>query len=192
MLQIGDTLVSLDILERQFVCDMSLCKGACCVDGDAGAPLEDGELFALQKVLPIVWDDLKPEAQAVIKEQGVAYIDEEGDTVTSIVNGEDCVFTCYDSSGVCQCSIEKAWNEKLTDFRKPVSCHLYPVLVKSYKTYKAVNYSRRRICRCAETLGKKEQIPLYRFLKEALIRKFGKDWYEELDFCAVEWMKQTK
>jgi hypothetical protein len=190
MLQIGDALVSLDIVERQFVCDLSLCKGACCVEGDAGAPLESHELSELQKVLPLVWDDLSPEAQAIINEQGVAYIDAEGDTVTSIVKGRNCVFTCYDSSGICKCAIEKAWNEGRTDFCKPVSCHLYPIRVKAYEAFRAVNYDRWRICRCAEALGKKERIPLYRFLKDALIRKFGRAWYEELDLCAVEWMKR--
>ncbi|MDR1356193.1 MAG: DUF3109 family protein [Tannerellaceae bacterium] len=192
MLQIGDTLVSLDILERQFVCDPAMCKGACCVEGDAGAPLEKDELLALQKILPVVWDDLLPEAQGVIREQGVAYIDEEGDTVTSIVKGRNCVFTCYDSSGICRCTIEEAWSKGRTDFRKPVSCHLYPIRVKSYETYKAVNYNRWRICRCAEALGEKEKTPLYRFLRDALIRKFGEEWYEELDLCAVEWMKRIQ
>jgi hypothetical protein len=190
MLRIGDTLVSLDIIEQQFVCDLSICKGACCVEGDAGAPLESRELSELQKVLPLIWDDLSPEAQAVICEQGVACIDVEGDTVTSIVEGKNCVFTCYDSSGICKCAIEKAWNEGRTDFRKPVSCHLYPIRIKAYEAYQAVNYDRWRICRGAEVLGKKEQIPLYRFLEGALIRKFGQAWYEELDLCAVEWMKQ--
>jgi hypothetical protein len=190
MLQIGHTLVSLDIVERQFVCDLPACKGVCCVEGDAGAPLEKEEIAELQKVLPIVWDDLLPEAQEVIRAKGVAYIDIEGDTVTSIVNEKDCVFTYYDSSGICKCAIEKAWREGRTDFYKPVSCHLYPIRVKEYETYKAVNYNRWRKCRCAEALGEKTQTPLYHFLKDALIRKFGTDWYEELDLCAREWMKQ--
>ena len=125
MIQIDDTLVSLDVIERYFLCDLSKCKGECCVEGDSGAPLEDSELAKLQKVLPIIWDDLSPKAQEVIHKQGVAYIDEEGDTVTSIVNGKDCVFTCYDADGTCKCAIEKAYREGKTDFYKPVSCHLY-------------------------------------------------------------------
>ncbi|MDR1499628.1 MAG: DUF3109 family protein [Tannerellaceae bacterium] len=191
MLKIGDTLVSLDLLERQFACDIAVCRGACCVEGDAGAPLDDDELHALREVLPVVWDDLAPEAREVISKQGVAYMDEEGDMVTSIVNGKDCVFTRYDS-GVCGCAIEKAWSEGRTDFRKPISCHLYPVRVKSYGTYRAVNYNRWHICRPAEALGRRENMPLYRFIKEALIRKFGKAWYEELDLCAGEWMRQSR
>jgi hypothetical protein len=190
MLQIGNTLVSLDILEQHFICDLTVCKGVCCVEGDAGAPLEPGELPELHKVLPAVWNDLSPEAQTVISQQGLAYIDMEGDTVISIVNGKNCVFTCSDAAGICKCAIEKAWREGRIDFCKPLSCHLYPVRVKNYEAYKAVNYNRWRICRCAETLGEKERMPLYRFLKDALIRKFGAEWYEELELCAGEWMKQ--
>jgi hypothetical protein len=190
MLQIGNTLVSLDVLELHFACDLAVCKGACCIDGDAGAPLEANELEELHKVLPLVWNILLPEAQAVINKQGVAYIDVEGDTVTSIVDGKNCVFTYSDSAGVCRCAIEKVCREGRSDFYKPLSCHLYPIRVKEYEAYKAVNYNRRRICRCAEALGEKTQMPLYRFLKDALIRKFNKEWYEELELCAMEWTKQ--
>jgi len=190
MLQIGDALVSLDILERSFVCDLPTCKGACCIEGDAGAPLEDYEVGLLQKVLPKVWNDLEPEAQDVIREKGVAYIDVEGDTVTSIVKGKNCVFTFYDESGICKCAIEKAFYEGRIEFPKPISCRLYPIRVKAYETYKAVNYNRWRICKCAEILGVQTQTPLYRFLREPLISKFGKAWYDELELCAHEWMKQ--
>ena len=138
MFQIDDTLVSLDVVERYFLCDLAHCKGQCCVEGDSGAPLEEAELPKLQAVLPLIWDDLSPEAQAIIKKQGVAYIDEEGDLVTSIVNGKDCVFTCYDADGVCKCAIEKAYRAGKTDFYKPVSCHLYPVRVGDYGPYKAL------------------------------------------------------
>ena len=190
-MQIENTLVSLDLIERQFVCDLPLCRGLCCVEGDAGAPLEAHETAELQKALPLVWNELSPQAQTLINKQGVAYIDEEGDTVTSIVEGKDCAFAFRDGAGICRCALEKAWNEGRTSFRKPLSCHLYPVRVKRYETYTAVNYDRRRVCRCAEALGGKEGLPLYRFLKEALIRKFGQAWYEELDLCAGEWMRQV-
>ena len=182
--------MSLDLIERQFVCDLPLCKGSCCVEGDAGAPLEEGEPAELQKALPAVWDDLSPRAQALIGKQGVACIDEEGDTVTPTLDGKDCVFTCYDPAGICKCAIEKAWREGRASFCKPASCHLYPVRIKKYQSFTAVNYDRRRICRCAEALGRKAQLPLYRFLKDALIRRFGKDWYDELDLCAGEWLRQ--
>ena len=190
MFQIDDTLVSLDVVERCFLCDLAHCKGQCCVEGDSGAPLEEAELPKLQAVLPLIWDDLSPEAQAIIKKQGVAYIDEEGDLVTSIVNGKDCVFTCYDADGVCKCAIEKAYRAGKTDFYKPVSCHLYPVRITQYRDFQAVNYHRWEVCKAAELLGEREKLPVYRFLKEPLIRKFGQEWYEALDECAQEWEKQ--
>ena len=182
MFQIDDTLVSLDVVERCFLCDLSHCKGQCCVEGDSGAPLEEEELPKLQAVLPA--------AQAIIQKQGVAYIDEEGDLVTSIVHGKDCVFTCYDADGVCKCAIEKAYREGKSDFYKPISCHLYPIRITQYRDFKAVNYHRWAVCKAAELLGEREKLPVYRFLKEPLIRKFGQEWYEALDECAQEWEKQ--
>lgn len=116
MIQIDNTLVSLDVLERQFLCDLSHCKGICCVEGDSGAPLLEEEVGELEKALPVIWDDLAPKAQEIIKKQGVAYIDEEGDLVTSIVNGKDCVFTCYDADGTCKCAVEKAYREGKLSF----------------------------------------------------------------------------
>lgn len=192
MLQIDDKLVSLDLIERFFLCDLSYCKGACCVEGDAGAPLEKAEFDLLRKILPEVWDDLSPEAQSVINKQGVGYIDQEGEVVTSIVDGKNCVFTYYDNKGVCKCAIEKAYHEKRIDFYKPISCHLYPVRVARYKDFQAVNYHRWKICAAAELFGKQEGIPIYRFLREPLIRKFGQAWYDELDHCAQVYLAQKK
>ena len=189
MFQIEDTLVSLDLIERYFLCDMSVCKGKCCVEGEAGAPLEKEEFEILKGILPEVWDDLSQKAQKVIEKQGIAYLDISGDIVTSIVNGKDCVFTSYASNGTCRCAIEKAFHEKRIDFCKPISCHLYPVRVTQYNTYQAVNYHKWKVCRSAEILGKNEQIPVYRFLREPLIRKFGEKWYDMLDLCAREYLK---
>ena len=122
MLQVGSALVSLDVIERFFICDLEKCLGACCIEGDAGAPVSEEECRKLKEILPVIWDDLLPEAKAVIERQGVAYVDEEGDLVTSIVNGKDCVFTCYGKNGMCQCAVEKAFREGKIDFYKPVSC----------------------------------------------------------------------
>ena len=191
MIQIDDTLVSLDLIERSFLCDLSHCKGQCCVEGDSGAPLEPGEEEALKRVLPEIWNDLLPEARTVIQSQGVAYTDSDGDRVTSIVGDKNCVFTCYDTDGVCKCAIEKAYREGRVSFYKPISCHLYPVRITQYKTFQAVNYHRWDVCKAAELLGKKEQVPVYQFLKEPLIRKFGQAWYDALDECAQEWEKQS-
>ena len=190
MIQIGDVVVSLDVFQEKFLCDLSACKGACCIEGDAGAPVELDEVMELEEVLPIIWDELAPDARAVIEEQGVVYTDEEGDLVTSIVNNKDCVFTCYDEKGCCYCAIEKAYREGKTDFYKPVSCHLYPIRIGDYGPYKAVNYTRWDVSKAAVLLGKKENLPVYQFLKEPLIRKFGEEWYKELVTVAEELKKQ--
>ncbi|MDH8700945.1 hypothetical protein M2138_000279 [Dysgonomonadaceae bacterium PH5-43] len=186
MLQIKDTIVSLDLLEEYFLCDLSVCKGICCVEGDSGAPVEEEEIAELEKVLPIVWDDLSPKAKELIEKQGVVYLDEDGEYVTSIVDGEDCVFTCYDEKGYCKCAIEKAYREGKTDYYKPISCHLYPVRVAKYNSFRAVNVHTWSVCGAARALGKKENLRVYQFLKEPLIRKFGEDWYEHLQQAAKE------
>lgn len=191
MIQIDDTLVSLDVLESKFICDLSHCKGICCVEGDSGAPLLEEEVAELEKALPVIWDDLSPEAQDIIDKQGVSYVDVEGDLVTSIVNNKDCVFTCYDADGTCKCAIEKAYRAGKLSFYKPVSCHLYPIRVTEYDTFSAVNYHRWEICKAAEVLGKKAGMPVYKYLKEPLIRRFGTDWYDSLEEVAIEWEKQN-
>jgi len=186
MLQIEDTIVSLDLIEQCFICDLSACKGRCCIEGESGAPVEPEEIAELERVLPLVWDDLSPAARRIIEDQGVVYLDEDGEFVTSIVDGEDCVFTCYDENGYCKCAIEKAFHEGKTSFYKPISCHLYPVRIADYKNFRAVNYHRWSVCECARQLGENQGVPLYQFLKEPLIRKFGEDWYKHLCRIAGE------
>ncbi len=191
MLQIGDVVISLDVFREKFLCNLDVCKGVCCVEGDAGAPITPEEVEKIEEVLPVIWNDLSSEARAVINKQGVAYIDVEGDLVTSIVNGKDCVFTCSDTRGRCACAIERAYHAGKTDFHKPASCHLYPLRVRDYGSYKAVNYHRWDVCKAAVLLGEKENVPLYRFLKEPLVRKFGKEWYDELEIAAKELQKRN-
>lgn len=186
MIQIDDTIISLDVFKEKFLCNLDACKGECCIEGDAGAPVEQEEVEQLKKVLPVVWGDLSPEAQAVIEAQGVCYEDVDGDLVTSIVNGKDCVFTCYDERGYCYCAIEKAYREGKVDFYKPVSCHLYPIRVQKYPDFQAVNYHRWTVCKAAVLLGEKEDLPVYKFLKEPLVRKFGEAWYAEMEIAAIE------
>ncbi|MDR0348182.1 MAG: DUF3109 family protein [Tannerella sp.] len=190
MIQINDTLVSLDLIERFFICDLPHCKGGCCIEGDAGAPLEKAEFDLLRKILPEVWNDLSADARKVIEKQGVGYIDKEGDIVTSIIDGKNCVFTYSDADGICKCAIEKAYRERRINFQKPVSCHLYPVRVVRYRNFQAVNYHRWKVCSAAAVLGGREKVPVYRFLREPLIRKFGQAWYGQLDHCAQEYLKQ--
>lgn len=186
MLQIDDTIVSFDVIKEQFLCDLSVCKGICCIEGDAGAPLDPEEIPILEELLPIVWNDLTDVSKEVIKKQGVSYIDEDGDPVTSIVNGAECVFTYTDETGNCKCAIEKAYREGKTDFYKPISCHLYPIRLQQYDSFLAANYHRWSVCECARTCGKKLQVPVYKFLKEPLVRKFGEDWYDQLCIAAKE------
>lgn len=185
MVEIGDTIVSFDLFEQQFCCDLDICKGQCCVEGDAGAPLEMDEIAKLEEVLPAIWNDLSEAARKVIDAQGVAYSDAEGDLVTSIVNRRECVFSYIDSAdGICKCAIEKAYHEGKTSFYKPISCHLYPIRLKKFKDFTAVTYHRWSVCSCAETKGHKLQLPVYKFLKTPLIRRFGEAWYKELEEAA--------
>ncbi|GHT20060.1 hypothetical protein AGMMS4957_05850 [Bacteroidia bacterium] len=192
MIQIEDKIVSLDVLEQFFCCDLAACKGCCCVEGDAGAPVAMDEIAQLEAVVPIVWDRLSDKAKKVIDEYGPVYVDADGEFVTSIVDGKDCVFTCYDADGTCLCAIEQAFRAGETDFSKPVSCHLYPIRLKKYDTFTAVNYHKWFLCEAAAPCGKKRGIKVYQFLKEPLIRKFGQVWYNNLCVVAAEWEKSVK
>lgn len=191
MVQIFDTVVSFDLFEETFCCDLATCKGACCVEGDSGAPLEVDEIAEIEEVLPVIWDNLTPEAQKVIDSQGVAYVDEQGDLVTSIVNKRECVFSFTDPADGClKCALEKAYREGKSSFYKPISCHLYPIRLNRYEKFTAVNYHRWEICHCAVDCGKRLNLPLYKFLKEPLIRKFGEEWYKELTMAAEAYEKE--
>ena len=184
MIQIEDVVVSSDILTEKFCCNLEACGGACCIEGDAGAPVEDEEVAELEKVVPVVWDSLTEAAKETIRRQGVVYRDRDGDLVTSIVGDKDCVFTCRDADGKCYCDIERAYREGRCSFYKPVSCHLYPIRIERYNTYTAVNYHRWDVCKGAVVLGKMKDLAVYQFLKEPLVRKFGTEWYAELEECA--------
>lgn len=192
MLQIDNTIISLDIFEQTFHCDLSQCKGRCCVEGESGAPLEQEEIAELERVLPIVWPELSLAARRVIDQQGVCYKDISGETVTSIVNDKDCVFTCYDDNGICYCALEKTWRAGKSSFIKPISCHLYPIrLTKLSSGRIALNYELWHICQSALKKGKLLNLPVYQFLKEPLIRKFGQAWYDQL--CkAAEMLKNNR
>ena len=184
MLEIGETLVSLELLNEQFCCDIAHCHGICCEEGDSGAPLLDEEVDVIEKLLPQILDSLSPAACEVIGKQGVSYVDVEGDRVTSIVDGRECVFACKDEQGTWQCAIEKAWEQGKTSFQKPISCHLYPVRLHQHRRFLAVEYHQWDVCRQACRLGRELKLPLYRFLKGPLIRRFGQAWYDELDEAA--------
>ena len=192
ILQVGKVLLSTEIVTEYFCCDLSACHGQCCVDGESGAPLTLDEAAELERVLPIVEGDLSAEARKVIAQQGVAYVDIEGDLVTSIVNGQDCVFTCYEDS-CCLCAAERAYRQQHTDWCKPISCALYPIREKQLSNgYVGLNYHRWSVCDAARRKGQELHLPIYRFLKAPLIRRFGEAWYKELEVAvdALQAMKQ--
>lgn len=182
--------MSSDIITERFCCDLEACKGICCVEGDAGAPVTLDEIAGIEDALDTVWSDMSARAQSVVDKQGVAYTDRDGDLVTSIVEGKDCVFTCYEN-GCCLCALERAYRNGKTRFCKPISCALYPIREKRLGNGgTALNYNRWDVCRDAVKKGKEIDLPVYRFLREPLIRRFGQEWYDELCAVAEELEKQ--
>lgn len=191
ILQIGDVLVSPDIFTERFCCDLEACKGACCIEGDAGAPVTLEEVAELEDALDAVWPSLSASAQAIIDTQGVAYTDQTGDLVTSIVGGKDCVFTCYDNTGCCLCATERLYREGRNHWSKPISCALYPIREKVFDDGTiALNYDRWDICRPAITKGRTLNLRIYEFLKGPLTTRFGEAWYAELCNVAEELKSQ--
>ena len=188
MFQLGKTIVSEEILERDFVCNLSACKGNCCIDGDAGAPLSAEETKIMEEIYPKVKPYLRPEGIAAIEAQGTWVKGEDGDFETTLIEGKDCAYVIFDGA-TALCGIEQAYNEGIVSWKKPVSCHLYPIRVKDFTEFTAVNYDKWDICNDACTLGKELQVPVYKFVKEALVRRFGEDWYLELEKVAVELKK---
>ena len=186
-----NTLVTLDVVERFFCCDLDSCLGQCCIDGDAGAPLTADEEEEIKRILPEIWDDLLPRAQKEIEENGISYHDPEGELVTQILDNSNCVFSCYAPGGKCICAIEKAYREGRIGFMKPISCALYPLRLKTLSNGSiAVNYHRWKICKSAEVLGRSKKIRLYEFLKAPRIRRFGEEWYNELVANCELYIKQ--
>ncbi len=191
MIIVQDKLVSDDVVEENFICNLSACKGACCWEGDYGAPLEAAELAVLEAIYEDVKPFLSPAGIATIEKGGKhAWYDGMGHG-TPLIDGGPCAYLAYDALGIGYCGIERAWQAGATDFRKPISCHLYPIRIAVFDATgtEALNYDRWEICSAACTLGDKEKVPVYQFLKEAIIRKFGEDFYEELD-GAAQFMKQ--
>lgn len=184
IIQVGEVILTSEILTEYFCCDLEACKGICCVEGDSGAPLTLDEVGEMENVLDEVWPELSAQAQSLIDRQGVAYTDAEGDLVTSIVQGRDCVFTCYGTDGCCYCASDKAFREGRTAWDKPLSCALYPIREKHFRDGSVgLQYHRWDICRPAVEKGRRLNLKLYQFLKAPLVRRFGQAWYDEL--CEV-------
>lgn len=181
MFQIQNTLVSEEILEEAFVCDLNACKGACCVLGDAGAPLEQDELIRIEDSLDAVKPYLNANSLKTLEELGPFEKDVDGEFVTTLNDGKECVFTIFDEDGKASCGIEQAHLDGKTDFQKPISCHLYPIRVNRLKHYDALNYHRWEICSAACELGKSLKVKVFQFLKTPLIKKYGQEWFNELE-----------
>ena len=190
MIQIDDKLISEDLFSEEFVCNLAKCKGICCVEGDAGAPLDEDETKILDEIYPKIKPYLRPEGIQAIEEQGTYTLDFEGDLVTPLVNNAECAYVIFDEKGYTKCAIEKAYEDGVIDWQKPISCHLYPIRITEYSNFSAINYHEWDICSDACTLGKELGVKVYQFLKKPLIRKYGEDFYQTLSETAEEWEKE--
>lgn len=188
VIAIDNKLVSNEVLEAQFVCDLARCKGGCCEDGDAGAPLEDEEKDKLDALYPVVKPYLTPEGISVIEKEGRFLYDTEFGWVTPTIGGAMCAYGFRDTNGVVKCGIEQAYIDGRSAWKKPLSCHLFPLKTKSTDAYELINYEPRRdLCSPACTLGEQLKVPVYRFLREALVRKYGEAFYEALEQVATDY-----
>ena len=191
LLEIKDKIVSTQIFEHKFVCDLQACKGACCIAGDSGAPLTLDEISILEDDIEAIKPYMRQEGIDVIESQGVFYMDQENDAVTSLVSEKECAFVYFDDQGITKCSIERAQKEGKTTFKKPISCHLYPIRVKEFENFTALNYSSWDICAPACACGEQLNVPVFKFLKEPLPRAFGPLFFEELLVVEKQLKKQT-
>ena len=191
MIAIQNTIVSDDLLDKKFVCDLNACKGECCVAGESGAPLEQDELPILLEILDKVKPYMNKKGTKAIEKNGPYVLDSDGDYTTTLVGSEgECAFVVFDENMIAKCAIEQAYNDGVIDWKKPISCHLYPIRMTSYKTYDALNYHKWSVCKPACECGAKLDVPVYQFLKGPLIRKYGEDWFNELQQVDSERKKQ--
>tara|TARA_X000000950_G_scaffold267631_1_gene344315 strand:+ start:1570 stop:2148 length:579 start_codon:yes stop_codon:yes gene_type:complete len=190
MIALGDTLISEDVFDTLFACDLKACKGACCVEGESGAPLTEEEVERLEEAFEVVKGQLRPEALAVIDKVGLFEMDRDGEYVTPIIKGRECVYATFDADGTAKCAFEAAWREGKSDWPKPISCHLYPVRLKELQDFTALNIHRWPICDGARTCGAKANITVLDFCKTALIRRFGETWYDEAQLIWKAWKAQ--
>ncbi len=191
MIEHRGTLISEDLFEKRFVCDLNACKGECCVAGESGAPLDQHEADLLKELLPKIRPFIPEKGQRAIDAHGVSEVDDDGDLVTTLVEGRgECAFTVFDEKGIALCGVERAWKAGAVPFRKPLSCHLYPIRVVKLKEHDGLNYHKWPICKPACTCGAKLDVPVYRFLKDALVRAYGQEWYDELDDIHTAWVEE--
>ncbi len=191
MIQIEDKLISEDLIDKKFVCDLNSCKGACCVEGDSGAPISETEIISIKKNLPVIQKYMRKEGIAAIEESDVFYLDSENEAVTTLVKGKECAFVYFDNN-IAKCSIESAYKEKQIGFNKPISCHLYPIRVKKLDELQAINIDDWKICSSACSCGEKLNVKVYRFLKEAIVRHWGQEFFHQLEIIDAELKKNAK
>ncbi len=185
MIEVGNVLVSEELIQEEFVCNLSSCKGACCVEGDAGAPLAQDELATLAEIYPKIKPFMTAKGIAAVESAGTAVIDEDGDWTTPCVDkNKECAYVTWEN-GITKCAIEKAYEEGVISWQKPISCHLYPIRITSYPEFDLLNYDRWHICQSACSFGKTLKVPVYKFLEKPLSRKYGESWYKELSEAAA-------
>jgi hypothetical protein len=191
MIEIEDKMISDDLFLRQFVCDLQKCKGACCVEGDSGAPLTNQEAILIEDNLSDIEPHMREDGLSAVSENGVFYIDQDGDQVTTLVKGKECAFVFFDKNNIAKCAIESAYRKGEINFNKPVSCHLYPIRVKNYEKYQAINVDKWHVCKPACNCGVQLNIPVFKFLKQAIVRMWGEDFYKDLDTVNQQYFNQT-
>ena len=181
MIEIDDKILSNELFEKKFVCDLQKCKGACCVEGDSGAPLTSEEVNSIGNHINLIKEEMSPSGLSAIENKDFYYVDEDGEEVTSLVNNKECVFVFRDQNNIAKCSIESAYRKNKINFNKPISCHLYPIRVRKYESFKAINVHNWHICKPACDCGSQLNIPVFKFLKEAIIRSWSKEFYDQLE-----------
>lgn len=186
IIQIDDKLISADVFEKRFACDIAQCAGICCVLGDSGAPLEKKEKRILQHEYKHFVAYMKPEGRKAVEQQGHTVIDPDGDLVTPLIAGKECAYSNVDNGGNCYCAIERAFLDGKTKFRKPISCYLYPIRIKQVGEFTCLNYDVWSACDGARTKGAVENIPVFQFLKQPIIARFGQAFYEKMNALNIE------
>ena len=181
MIEIDDKIISNELFEKKFVCDLQKCKGSCCVEGDSGAPLRSDEVNSIRKNINIIKEEMSPAGRSIIEDKDFYYVDEDGEEVTSLVNDKECVFVFRDENNIAKCSIESAYRKNKINFNKPISCHLYPIRVRQYESFMAVNIHNWHICKPACDCGSQLNVPVFKFLKEAITRSWDEEFYFQLE-----------
>ena len=192
MIEIEDKIISDDLFEKKFVCDLQKCKGVCCVEGDSGVPLTKKEILDIDKNISKIKTEMSPTGLSILEKKDFYYVDSDGDQVTSLINEKECVFVVYDQNKIAKCSIESAFRKNKINFNKPISCHLYPIRVKKYKNFQAINVDSWHICQPACKCGTELNVPVFKFLKNAIVRSWGLNFFQQLDSVYDQFFNQKK